>query len=313
MRCAPIALFTHSKSLEEMKLTCELATKLTHTHILGVIGAMQQCYAVRLALLANRSPYSFDFDSFFHNIINYVCELEKTYNLSDQEHYENREKYSKNLQDNLMMYLEQKYNKLNTKNNAGAPDLTNLKFKFKISPKINDKPNMTYSELLRRINKLIIKCRKGEKINLQRLYQQVAGCGISAIESIPMALFAFMVAVDPKCSNEVNSKLNSKDAFKEYHPIERVIFYAISFGGESNKISSMAGAIAGAFFSCKDLPRYLIEMCESYKDAQVDAQRLFDISLPNDLLVGEEPNENEILDNNNKKALDITNDSINKS
>ena len=73
---------------------------------------------------------------------------------------------------------------------------------------------------------------------------------------------------------------DSKDAFKEYpHPVERVIFYAISFGGESNKIASMAGAIAGAFFSSQDLPRYLLEMCESYKDTQMYAQRLFEISI----------------------------------
>ena len=96
-----------------------------------------------------------------------------------------------------------------------------------------------------------------------------------------MGLFAFIVASDPKCSNEVNYKLNSKDAFKEYNPIERVIFYAISFGGETQKIASMAGSIAGAFFSRKEFPKYLIDMCESSKDVQTYAQKIFDLNFSN--------------------------------
>jgi hypothetical protein len=119
---------------------------------------------------------------------------------------------------------------------------------------------------------------------VQRLHKHVATCGISALESVPVALFAFVIASDPKCSNELNYKLNSLDAFTEFKPIERVIFYAISFGGETHKIASMAGALAGAFFSRKELPNFMIKMCESHRELELYARKLFDISMsPNDL------------------------------
>ena len=200
-------------------------------------------------------------------------ELENNFTLSDIIKYENRENYSKNMQEILKKYFEQKYKMNPDRDNFISHLNKNMQC---ISPDVKDK----YSIVLLKLNKLIKKCRNGEIINLNRLYEKVAGCGLTATGSIPMALFSFMIATDPQCRNEVNHKLNSKDAFKEYpHPVERVIFYAISFGGESNKIASMAGAIAGAFFSSQDLPRYLLEMCESYKDTQMYAQRLFEISI----------------------------------
>jgi ADP-ribosylglycohydrolase len=179
------------------------------------------------------------------------------------------------MQEILRKYFLQKY-KTNIENDDDFKSMN----ASQISPEIKER----YSTILLMLNKLIKKCRKGEIINLKRLYEKVAACGISAIGSIPIALFSFMIATDPHCRNEVNNKLNTKDAFKEYpHPVERVIFYAISFGGESNKIASMAGAIAGAFFSRLDLPKYLVEMCESHREIETNAQKLFELSLGRNL------------------------------
>ena len=251
MRCSPIALYTFSRSIDEMKLNCELVTKLTHTHIWSVIGSYQQCFAIREALHSNRSAQSFDFDAYYLNIINFVSELETNYHKSDQIYYENVEKYPKNMQDNFILYLEQKIQQFNQRNGICPSDSSRehlVKEYFKQQNEIqNLKINKTYSTLLKRNYKLIQKCRKGEKLNLERLYRQVIDCGVSSIQTIPMALLAFMIASDQKCVNEVNLKLNSKDSFKEFNSIERVIFYAISLGGDMNTISSMAGAIAGTF------------------------------------------------------------------
>jgi ADP-ribosylglycohydrolase len=265
MRCSPIALYTFALTLDEMKVICELSTKLTHTHIWGLVGALQQCYAIRLALLSTKSAHSFDFDNYFMDILHFVCECEKSFRQSDEETKESGARYAnKCIQKNFSLYMEQKesykenFDHLTANHNG------------------ENRCEKTYSTVLKKLYKLINKCRKGERINLNLLYKKVAGCGISAIESIPMALFAFIIASDPKCSNELNSKLNSKNAFKEYDAVERVILYAISFGGEcSNKIASMAGAIAGAFFSKAEIPKYLIEMCESHRDVKDYAQKLF--------------------------------------
>ena len=220
-----------------------------------------------------KPPCLFDFDSFFAKIFSFVIELENSFTESDLLKFENKENYSKIMQNNLYKYLKQKY-KMNPDNSMFISHLN------KNMPVISLEVKEKYSLLLLKLNKLIKKCRKGEIINLNRLYEKVAGNGISALSSIPMALFSFMIAIDPRCQHEVNHKLNSKDSFKEYpHPVERVIFYAISFGGESNKIASMAGQIAGAFSTRQDLPKYLIEMCESYRDIQILANRIFELTL----------------------------------
>lgn len=38
------------------------------------------------------------------------------------------------------------------------------------------------------------------------------------------------------------------------------------------------GSIAGAFFGTKELPTYLVEMCEAYKDSKKYAKKLFEIN-----------------------------------
>lgn len=90
----------------------------------------------------------------------------------------------------------------------------------------------------------------------------------------------------------MSAKLNSADAFAEFSPIERVVFYAISLGGETNKVASMAGALAGAFYSCKDMPRFLGEMCEGSIETQIYAQKLFELACLASTN-GEHENENE--------------------
>ena len=92
IRCTPIALFSYNKSIEEMKLICELSTKITHSHDWAVIGAMQQSYAIREALNHSKSSIdSFDLDVFYNNIIDFVIDLEANYKLSDKINYEKEE------------------------------------------------------------------------------------------------------------------------------------------------------------------------------------------------------------------------------
>ena len=51
-----------------------------------------------------------------------------------------------------------------------------------------------------------------------------------------------MIAVNKNCANEVDSKLRRSGTFEYYGHIERVILYAISFGGDTDTIASMAGS-----------------------------------------------------------------------
>jgi ADP-ribosylglycohydrolase len=283
MRCSPIALFTSMRTTDEMKLACELSTRITHTHTWSIVGALQQCYAIRILLTTNKTPNTFDFNDYFARVTSFVHDIEKKFELMDACTKDKMHMFTDNMQADYLLYLEQKKtakmlrscfsnnnNNINLDDSLGRKERKNAEEKHK------------YSNLLHKLHKQYQKCRRGDLINIQRLHKHVATCGISAMESIPIAVFSFVVASDPRCANEVNFKLNSANAFQEFTPIERVIFYAISYGGDTHKIASMAGALAGAFFSRKDMPKYLVDMCEGSEDMQTLAQRLFDISVPNE-------------------------------
>ena len=115
-------------------------------------------------------------------------------------------------------------------------------------------------------------------VNLYKLKK-----GVSSVHSILMGLCCFVISCDPKCSHELNEKLNCPDAHASYSPMERVIFYAISTGGELGTICALAGSIVGAFYGKKAIPRYLFEKCESYEGIEGMARDLFKISVPTKL------------------------------
>lgn len=71
--------------------------------------------------------------------------------------------------------------------------------------------------------------------------------------------------------------MTSVDVFKEYNSIERVILYAISYGGDTDRVCSMAGAIAGAYSLEHEVPVHLAEKCVSYKEISSNAHKLYEL------------------------------------
>ena len=108
MRCTAIALFCYSKSLDEMRIVCELATRMTHAHKWAILGALQQWYALRLALESTRSWRSYDFDAFYHSITMFVYDLERNFDSLDQMNEQRLDSCSKATRDSFNSYLEQK-------------------------------------------------------------------------------------------------------------------------------------------------------------------------------------------------------------
>ncbi len=98
------------------------------------------------------------------------------------------------------------------------------------------------------------------------------------MRSITTALVAFIVASDPKCEHELNEKLMCLNAREAYSPIERVIFYTIAFGGETDTVGGLAGALVGAFYGRKACPNYLVQMCEGHERVRQQASQLFKIT-----------------------------------
>lgn len=112
MRCSAVALITYSRSVDEMRVVCELSTRVTHTHKWAIIGALQQCYALRLALETTKSWRSFDFDAFYHAIVVFVHDLERNYDTLDQINSQHLDTFSAGTRQSFSSYLEQKSNEI---------------------------------------------------------------------------------------------------------------------------------------------------------------------------------------------------------
>ena len=58
---------------------------------------------------------------------------------------------------------------------------------------------------------------------------------------------------------------------------ERTIVYAISLGGDTDTIATMAGAIAGATYGIDKIPACWQKSCEGVTDALRHADQLYDL------------------------------------
>ena len=89
---------------------------------------------------------------------------------------------------------------------------------------------------------------------------------MSAFRSVPAALYAFLASASSQ--NEIDLSENG---------FEKTLKIAMMFGGDSDTICSMAGAIAGAFYGESAIPDYMKQICEGYDNAIRQADRLHKI------------------------------------
>jgi len=88
------------------------------------------------------------------------------------------------------------------------------------------------------------------------------GNDVSAIESVPTALFCFLRA----CRQ-----------FKPENQFEETIRLAIHLGGDTDTIASMAGAITGAYLGIQSIPEYMRRPCEALDEVIGHAEDIFNI------------------------------------
>jgi len=241
MRVSPIALLTKHLSVDAMTLTCALAVSLTHANEVGVIGGLQQCYAVRLALINDIWSIKESFyDEMFDKVIGYVEDFEKNglAKINDRNR-EDHNKICENYQHFTGILLRK-----NVQNSK-----------------------IDYLGVLKRTRQFYERIKGGEIMNLEEFHLKACNCGVKAHESVPVALFAFVVASNQLCEKEVDAKLGLTGSFSKLKPMERVILYAIALGGDTDTIGSMAGAIAGAFYGFYKnytLSANVVTSCESF-------------------------------------------------
>ena len=62
----------------------------------------------------------------------------------------------------------------------------------------------------------------------------------------------------------------------------RTLFFAISVGGDTDTIASMAGSIAGAYYGVDLIPDALQKRCELIDEVVLLADKLFDVTYKNE-------------------------------
>ncbi|XP_076294584.1 ADP-ribosylhydrolase ARH3 [Lasioglossum baleicum] len=92
------------------------------------------------------------------------------------------------------------------------------------------------------------------------------GTNISALYSVPTAIFCFLKAQKPI------------GGIQTENPFRRAIQYAITLGGDTDTIGSMTGAIAGAFYGEEEINSNLLRHCEDAEKFRKLADELFDVA-----------------------------------
>lgn len=209
MRIAPVSLLYHSdqsKLIEKVKTV----SSITHSHKLGINGAILQSLAIRKCLLMHPEE-KLDVQNFTTELINEMKEIEKD---------ETREELN----------LEESY---------------------------------SYENQLT----LMLDLLKKEKHPSNEEVVESLGNYVSGIFSVPTAIYSFL-----KAQNNIPD-------IDTTNPFRRTIQYAISLGGDTDTIASMAGAIAGAYFGHEIIGESMQKHCEYINETIESADSLFNIAV----------------------------------
>lgn len=127
----------------------------------------------------------------------------------------------------------------------------------------------TYCDKLRVILEFLQRSQPPTRIEIiERL-----GNGFKAIDSVPTAVYSFLFASKCDMLPEMSTSIKS--------PVLRTIFHAVSLGGETDTLASMAGAMAGAYWGYSQIPAEILRVCEGSADILKLADELFNVILKN--------------------------------
>uniref|UniRef100_A0A6B2E662 ADP-ribosylhydrolase ARH3 n=1 Tax=Phlebotomus kandelakii TaxID=1109342 RepID=A0A6B2E662_9DIPT len=201
MRVSPVALFCVGSESEMVELVRKQA-HITHSHKLGVNGAILQAIAIHQSLHLNPMK-PIDTQNFVEELMRKMKPIEKDENDIDD----------------------------------GKPE--------------------PYHEQLKEIQTLLATEEPSDEVVLNNL-----GHSVAAPYSVPTAIYCFL-----------RSLSEIKDIPVE-NPFMRCLEYAISLGGDTDTIASMACAISGAYYGESIIPPSLLKHCEASEEVSSLADAL---------------------------------------
>ncbi|CAH1783581.1 unnamed protein product, partial [Owenia fusiformis] len=103
---------------------------------------------------------------------------------------------------------------------------------------------------------------KEEETSIEDIEKQL-GHNISALESVPTAIYTFLRGLSPIPGIE-----------DQGNPLKRTVMFAIAIGGDVDTIGTMAAAITGAYYGMDIVPQTLTYCCEGVQDSLKFAHKL---------------------------------------
>lgn len=107
-----------------------------------------------------------------------------------------------------------------------------------------------FTDKLKKVKEILNNEIKGEMYKVEKIVACL-GNDISALKSVPTAIYAALRGQLPVEGIESNL------------PFVRTLYFAISLGGDTDTIASMACTISGALYGLEAIPRILLRRCES--------------------------------------------------
>lgn len=122
-----------------------------------------------------------------------------------------------------------------------------------------DASNTPYTAKLERIKDLVHE----DKLETALVVEEI-GNDVSALGSVPTAILVFLRAATKPIPG-----------LEERNKFEQTVLYAISLGGDTDTIATMAAAIAGALYGIEKIPEPWQYYCEGVADAETMAEELY--------------------------------------
>ncbi|CAH1241314.1 ADPRHL2 [Branchiostoma lanceolatum] len=243
MRVAPVALYAYG-DVEKVKDIAKQTAMITHFNREGYNGAILEALAVHLALKQNK-----DEDL---NVIKFVDTLLEKMRIVEGDEAGGSQSEGPNIGQSEDSKTGQ------SEDPEGDQSEEEKGSKEAAASKEASLPNQPYCAKLEIMKEFLQK----ENVSRQDVRDQL-GNDIKALNSVPAAIFSFL-----HC-------MRSVDDIPTDNALERTIIYAISLGGDTDTIATMAGAIAGAYYGIEYVPPPWMKACEGANDAVRFADQLY--------------------------------------
>ena len=243
MRMTPVALFCQQNMEEAINMAYK-SSLITHTNELGYNGAILQCLAIHLALRLDPTQ-PLDTDNFAKQLEDKMGQIEKC--------------------DSSVSSQIGVISGTDTRTVTSLLQPSNEEYQRR-----HAMPNFIKSSYRNKLEEMRHLLKRKPAASADKVID-VLGHFVTAYGSVPTAIYSFLRSV-----KDLQEPDSGTAVLCEETPFQRTIRTAVSLGGDTDTIASMAGAIAGAYYGNHEIAQGLLDHCEGVEQAMELADSLYD-------------------------------------